>query len=125
MGQYYTAKNFFMEVKSEDDLDFAQRYTKSICNKSVDTEDISQVLNDYSYLFEKGENNKYYYTFFPRTSEGGREILELSEDELIRFIGCVLKCDKIKMNNWARYCSSECPYYFNTDNLKKIFIGGR
>ena len=77
MGQYYTAKNFFMEVKSEDDLEFAQRYTKSICNKSIDTEDISQVLNDYSYLFKKGENNKYYYTFFPRTSEGGREILDL------------------------------------------------
>ena len=82
-------------------------------------------LVKYGYIEKpKDENNTYYYKFLPLTPNGDREILELSEDELIRLTGCLSKCDKIKMNNWARYCSLNCPYYFNTDNLKKIFIGG-
>ena len=44
----------------------------------------------------------------------------LNEDEAVRLIGCFM-CNKIKTNNWARYCNSECPYYFNTKSLKQIF----
>lgn len=50
--------------------------------------------------------------------EDGRDIL-LTEEEVIRFIGCKM-CGKPKMNNWRRYCNSECPYYFITPALKEI-----
>ena len=40
----------------------------------------------------------------------------LSEDEVIRLVGCRM-CGKSKMNNWRRYCSPNCPYYFNTPAL--------
>lgn len=43
----------------------------------------------------------------------------LSEDEVIRLIGCGI-CGKPKMNNWRRYCSSNCPYHFNTPALEEI-----
>lgn len=43
----------------------------------------------------------------------------LTEDEVVRLIGCAI-CGKIKMNNWKRYCDSNCPYYFNTPALREL-----
>jgi hypothetical protein len=105
-----------MKIESEDDLSFAIRYTKQINESSLNKIEMLKCLNEIKQI--KYDNDKNNYIF--RTFEG--EDIILNETEVIKLIGC-WKCDKPKINNWARYCSSKCPYYFNTDNLKKIFIG--
>lgn len=113
MGQY-TNKGFYMEIKNEEDLDFAKRYTKSICEPyNGDLFELSKKISNLRY-----KNNKFFYSIFNTTED-----IELSKDEADRLIGCICVCDKIKMNNWARYCDKNCPYYFNTKKLQKILLG--
>ena len=45
----------------------------------------------------------------------------LTEDEVMKLVGCAM-CGKPKVNNWARYCDSRCPYYFDTPSLKEILL---
>ena len=117
MGQYYTSNNFFMEINSDEDLDFARRYTKSTCNPC--DEDLFELSKNFIVTKNslKFENNKFVYRVCPTGED-----IELSQDEANRLIGCICVCDKIKINNWARYCDKNCPYYFNTKNLQKIIL---
>lgn len=117
MGQYYTTNNFCMEIKNQKDLEFAKKYTKNSCELYIENlfelaKKLAIVKNQIKY-----ENNKFIY----RLNTG--EDIELSQEEINRILGCACVCDKIKINNWARYCDKSCPYYFNTKNLQKIVLG--
>jgi hypothetical protein len=106
----YSTKGFFMPSNNAEDEEFARLYTLS--TYEIGKKDINfRVLFHYS-----TEENKWIYRKYDGTD------IYLNGDEVMRLIGCNT-CAKIKMNNWTRYCSPECPYYFNTPTLKKIIRG--
>ena len=95
-----------MKFLMSDDKNFAERYTLSTFKLSKDKIKIP-TLN-----YDEEKNTWTFKTIY-------NEKIDLTEDEVIRLCGCFM-CNKIKINNWKEYCSSNCPYYFNTNALKKI-----
>lgn len=107
----YTTKGFFMPSDDPEKEELARLYTAS-------TFQLSKDIIRFPQLFYIEEKEKWAY----RNIDGYDTLL--NEEEVIRLVGCRM-CGKPKVNNWRRYCSSECPYYFNTPALKEIVNGKR
>lgn len=93
-------------------LDFAERYTRSTYKKTTDEATlarIEKIKNQYPF-------NDPNYCHIIRDVFTAKDY-QLSRQETVAFINC-MTCDKIRINNYARYCSKEsCPYYFNFDEI--------
>ena len=105
----YVTKGFFMPSDDPVKEENARLYTLSKFELSKDKIRIPIL----PYVEEEG---KWLYCYNIH-----RPDVLLNEEEVIKVVGCSM-CGKIKMNNWARYCSPECPYYFNTPALKEVFL---
>ena len=104
----FMTKGFLMTSDDPNQEELARLYTLSSFKLSKDKIHFPNIFYD-------EEKKKWAYRHI-----NGYDIF-LSEDEVIRLVGCSM-CGKPKMNNWRRYCSTNCPYYFNTPALKEIII---
>ena len=94
------------------DIEFAEKYTRSVYKKTSDKnilDYVNQLKEEYPF-----EDDKYCHIMRdPITAKD----YQLTRQETIAFINCI-SCDKIRMNNSFRYCSkTECPYYFSFETI--------
>jgi hypothetical protein len=99
---------FIPANNSSEDLEFAEKYTRSVYKKTEDS-DILLKVNKLKQQYPFTDNN---YCHIIRDTLTGEDY-QLTREETIAFINC-MSCDKIRMNNSFRYCDKKrCPYYFN------------
>ena len=104
----FITKGFLMPSNNPDQEEQAQLYTLPSFKLSKDKIHFHNIFYD-------EEKKKWIYR-----NINGHDIF-LSEEEVIRLVGCRM-CGKPKVNNWRRYCSPNCPYYFNTLTLEELLI---
>lgn len=104
----FMTNNFLLPSDDPDQEKWAQLYT-------LPSFKLSKNEIHFPKIFYDEEKEKWVYRKI-----NGRDIF-LSEDEVMKLIGCAM-CGKPKVNNWARYCDSKCPYYFDTQSLKEILL---
>ena len=104
----FMTHNFLLTSNDAAQEEWAQLYTLPLFQ-------LSKKEIHFPLLYYIKEENKWAY----RHNEGYD--IFLTEDEVIKLIGCTM-CGKPKVNNWARYCDSQCPYYFDTPSLKEILL---
>ena len=104
----FMTRNFLLESDDAEQEEWARLYTLPVFQLSK--EKIHFPLLNYI-----KEENKWAYRH-----NKGYDIL-LTEDEVMKLVICAM-CGKPKINNWARYCNSRCPYYFDTPSLKEILL---
>lgn len=97
---------------SAESLDFAERYTRGVYKKTTD-ETILAHIEQLKHQYPFDDPN---YCHIIRNVFDAKDY-QLSRQETVAFINC-MACDKIRINNYIRYCSKEnCPYYFNFDAI--------
>lgn len=104
----FMTHNFLLTSNDTAQEEWAQLYTLPVFQ-------LSKEKICFPSLYYIKEENKWAY----RHNEGYD--IFLTEDEVMKLIGCAM-CGKPKVNNWARYCNSKCPYYFDTPSLKEILL---
>ena len=104
----FITRNFLLTSDNAEQEEWARLYT-------LPTFQLSKEKIHFPSLYYIEEKNKWAW----RHNEGYD--IFLTEDEVMKLVGCAM-CGKPKVNNWARYCDSRCPYYFDTPSLKEILL---
>ena len=104
----FITRNFLLTSDNAEQEEWARLYT-------LPTFQLSKEKIYFPSLYYIEEENKWAW----RHNEGYD--IFLAEDEVMKLVGCAM-CGKPKVNNWARYCDSRCPYYFDTPSLKEILL---
>lgn len=104
----FITRNFLLTSDNTEQEEWARLYT-------LPTFQLSKEKIHFPSLYYIEEENKWAW----RHNEGYD--IFLTEDEVMKLVGCAM-CGKPKVNNWARYCDSRCPYYFDTPSLKEILL---